>query len=70
MEEGSYLMEKKIEYLIDMKIGKFKNELVEAQNQMRAMLQEMDVLKNKVQRLNTLISAIFTANDCNAIAKT
>ena len=51
-EKGDYLMEKKIEYLIDMKVGKIQNQLKEVLDQMQKMSEELDVLKNKVQRLN------------------
>ena len=46
-------MEKKIELLVDMKIGKLKNEVAETLAQMKKMSEEMEILKNKVQRLNS-----------------
>lgn len=51
-EKRDYLMEKKIEYLIDMKVNKLKSDLDEATNHIKKMAEEIEVLKNKVQRLN------------------
>ena len=59
MEETTntdYLMEKKIGYLIDMKVNKLKNELSEALNKITHMTEDITVLKNKVQRLNIGVS--------------
>ena len=51
-ENKDYLMEKKIELLVDMKVGKLKNELAEALEKMKSMAEEIYILKNKVERLN------------------
>jgi archaellum component FlaC len=56
MEETDYLMDKKIEYLIDMKVGKLKNELGEALKKINEMNEEMNTLKNNIQRLNMGVS--------------
>lgn len=51
-ENKDYLMEKKIELLIDMKVSKLKSELAQAQEKIKNVTEELDVLKNKVQRIN------------------
>jgi len=48
-----YLIEKKIEYLIDLKVGKLRNELAESQKKVLAMTSELDTLRNMVHRLNS-----------------
>ena len=45
-------MEKKIEYMIDMKLGLLKTQLTEAISKMGGLTEDVDILKNKVQRLN------------------
>jgi hypothetical protein len=53
MEENKdYLMEKKIEYMIDMKLNALKNQLTQAVEQVNTLVEDVDILKNKVQRLN------------------
>mgnify|MGYP002641073449 CR=1 FL=1 len=51
-ENKDYLMEKKIELLVDMKINKLKSELTDAQSHIKNMIEEINVLKSKVNRLN------------------
>ena len=51
-QESSYLMEKKVEYLVNMKVGKIQTLLSEAISKINSMEEEISVLKNKVQRLN------------------
>ncbi len=46
-------MEKKIEYLIDMRINTLKDQLQSANNQISELQQEIATLKNKVQRLDS-----------------
>ncbi|MBR9698843.1 hypothetical protein GOV09_00095 [Candidatus Woesearchaeota archaeon] len=50
--ETDYLLDKKIEALVDMKVGSLKKDIQEALLQMQGLNQEIDILKNKVQRLN------------------
>lgn len=55
-----YLMEKKIELLIDMKVKKLISELESAKSQIQQMSSEMSVLHNKVERLNSASVQIST----------
>jgi regulator of replication initiation timing len=52
-EEKNYLLDKKIEYLVDMKIGKLKAQLEEVSANMKKMMDDVSILKNKVERLNS-----------------
>jgi hypothetical protein len=51
-QEQDFLMDKKIEYLVDMRINKLKNDLAQALGNIQKMNEEIEILKNKVQRLN------------------
>jgi hypothetical protein len=57
MADENYLMEKKIEYMIDLKIKKINNDLVQAVSKINSMAGEIEVLRNKVERLNATPSA-------------
>lgn len=50
--DKSYLIDKKIDYLVDMKISKLQSQLSEAMTKINKLTEEIDVLKNKVQRLD------------------
>jgi TolA-binding protein len=52
-QESSYLLDKKIEYLINMKTGKLQSQLEQANSRLAEMEQTISTLKNKVQRLNS-----------------
>jgi hypothetical protein len=50
--DDNYLMDKKIELIIDMKLKKITTELTGAQALIRQMSDEMNVLNHKIERLN------------------
>jgi hypothetical protein len=58
MEDSSYLMEKKIEYLIDMRVKKITSQIEEVGRKMQQMADDITVLGNKIQHLqNDMLTA-------------
>ena len=53
MEDSGYLMEKKIEYLIDMKTKKLAAELSELKSVLSSALSEVSMLKGKIEHMNS-----------------
>lgn len=52
------LLDKKIEYLIDMKVGKLAEELKEANKTISMLSEQVNILQNKVQRLNAGVAPV------------
>jgi FtsZ-binding cell division protein ZapB len=51
-QDSSYLIEKKVDYLVNSKLGKLESQLAEAISKVNSLSSEVEVLKNKVNRLN------------------
>ncbi|MBD3164120.1 hypothetical protein GF323_02895 [Candidatus Woesearchaeota archaeon] len=52
MEEQNYLLDKKIDYLIKMKVGSMQEQIGSALQQIQSLRQDMDIIRNKVQRMD------------------
>jgi len=50
--ENQLLVEKKVEYLVNMQISKMQNQMNYCVSEIQKMAEEVQMLKNKVNRLN------------------